>query len=109
MTDIVVGSPGATDIRFLENGTVKVRAYLFNEAGTGVGSVHFTTGIPFSGGSVITAQDNFGLREITLSGYIPGTSGIPAVGGVGLGILIATIAAAGGWILSRRTGFTRAA
>ena len=36
-------------------------------------------------------------------------SGIPAVGNVGLAILIATIAAAGGWVISRRTGFERAA
>lgn len=31
-------------------------------------------------------------------------STIPAVGGVGLGILIATLLAGGGWIISRRTG-----
>ena len=34
------------------------------------------------------------------------TAGIPAVGNIGLGILIATLIAAGGWVISRRTGFT---
>ena len=34
---------------------------------------------------------------------------IPAIGNVGLGILIATILAAGGWVLSRRTGFGQTA
>ena len=34
---------------------------------------------------------------------------IPAIGNVGLVILIATILAVGGWVLSRRTGFAQAA
>ena len=38
-----------------------------------------------------------------------GAATIPAVGGVGLGILIATIVAAGGWVLSKRKGFARTA
>ena len=36
------------------------------------------------------------------------TSSIPAVGNIGLGIMIATLIAAGGWVISRRTGFGQA-
>ncbi len=35
----------------------------------------------------------------------PSPSTIPAVGNIGLGILIASLIATGGWVISRRTGF----
>ncbi len=54
--------------------------------------------------------DEFNRRwqELKQEG-LDGSEAYPAVGNVGLGILIATIAAAGGWVLSRRKGFERAA
>lgn len=36
-------------------------------------------------------------------------SGIPAVGGVGLGIMVASLIAAAGWVLSRRKSFANTA
>ncbi len=76
---------------------------------------HFESGIAFDPGSVVTVKvQSSGFAVVTISGYVPCPSpcwqpSIPAVGNVGLGILIATIAAAGGWVLSRRKGFERAA
>ena len=55
------------------------------------------------------------LSGITFTAIEPGTSGagqassVPAAGDVGLGMLIATLMAAGGWVISRLTGFTRTA
>lgn len=39
----------------------------------------------------------------------PDAPPIPAVGGVGLGIMVASLVAAGGGVISRRKGFARAA
>ena len=47
-------------------------------------------------------------NEVFILPQVLQLSTIPALGNVGLGILVATIAAAGGWIVSRRTGFARA-
>ncbi len=66
---------------------------------------HWNSGIKFEAGDEIGYTGS--LSGITLSGYIPSPTvngTIPAVGNVGLGIMVASLAAAGGWVLSRRKG-----
>ena len=106
LTDIVLYPATSDNLSFFE-----AHAKLYVTPRDADSAVSFQSGITFAPNSEILVSRPVGIQRITLIGYIPGpsTAGIPAVGGVGLGILIATIAAAGGWILSRRTGFTRAA
>lgn len=112
LTDIVTGEEGAALITVLENGLVKALARL--EPGAGISSVHFVTGIPFTGGSEITvSHSTTNPASWTLSGYIPNsppTAGRPAPPSTKLsvGMMIVSLIAAGGWTFCRRKGFVRA-
>lgn len=72
----------------------------------------FTSGLRLeSGASLVARRTTAGQSiNITISGYIrgPSTAGIPALGNVGLGFLIATLAAGGGWVISKRKAFDSA-
>ena len=66
-------------------------------------SYHLNSGIPFVGGRGLRLEGQ-ATQNWTLVGYIPGTAAgsVPAVGGVGLTVLVVAMVAAGGYILKRR-------
>lgn len=111
LTDLIYGCEGRDlSIQEVSGSNVVEKARVPFNPGTGIGitSYHLNSGIPFSGGSGIrTELFNSGspeLLRLTLVGYIPGTAasgGVPAVGGVGLAIMLVALVAAGGFILRR--------
>jgi hypothetical protein len=68
-------------------------------------SYHFESGVAFAGGSAIRAlASSVHLNRLTIMGYIPGTAAsgnVPAVGTLGLAILVIGMVAAGGLVLRR--------
>jgi hypothetical protein len=109
LTDLIYGCEGRDlSIQEVSGSNVVEKARVpFNPA-TGITSYHLNSGIPFSGGSGIrTELLNSGspeLLRLTLVGYIPGTAAtgsVPAVGGVGLAIMLVALLGAGALVLRR--------
>ena len=94
---LVNGAPAIS----LDNGMVAINAWI--RRSTDASWTLLEPSVPVTVGGVTFTAIDAGTSDGAPAG------GIPAVGNVGLGILIATIIAAGGWILSRRKGFARAA
>ena len=69
-------------------------------------SYYLQSGIPFLGGSEISFDGSFNIpANVTLSGYIPSQGvPIPALGDIGMGIMLLFLAAVGGFVFSRSRG-----
>jgi len=72
---------------------------LFFDLNVGVTSYHFESGIPLASATqlrvdFLAAQDD----HVILSGYIPGKAvgNVPAISGIGLGIMLLFLVAVGG-------------
>lgn len=106
LTDIIINLGNNWAVTLVQNGANKASFRFDGSFGQRpLQSYHLNTGIVFEPGTDVTV-DVPGLTTITISGYVPTpVSPVPAVGTIGLIIMVGLMAVAGGYILRKRRGF----
>jgi len=114
LTDVVGGpsSPGNLILVEETQAGSQTKLYLPHPIvgiGSGTGydafDTHFVSGIPFTAGSVVKATLEGSTERVTISGFVPipaAAGNVPAVGSIGLVVLVVLLLGAGGVILARR-------
>ena len=105
VTDLLVGD-GLSNVAALVEATLQGDPIeqKFQFRSQSLTSYNFQSGIPFNEGtSVLVSYDAKWPLTITISGYIPGTARgeVPAISGLGLGIMLLFIVAVGGFVFKR--------
>jgi hypothetical protein len=106
LTDVLHANPALLYLSVQEGSITKAQFVLGEVANGGPQrnqSYHLQSGIPFAGAASLNVAvgGNTNASEVTLIGYIPGTAAgsVPAVGTVGLAIMLLGMIAAGGLVL----------